>query len=388
MAHGALRAGVLAASAAGAFLAFFSVQASAQPASQTAPRSLSQVERDRAAATAQAQRLRAQAANVRTDVAALDQRLVEAGRRRAEAEAAATDAEARLVTLRQHAATDGARYSQDRNSFEAALGAAAFAQRQFEPNLIHIGMLAASVAPLFAKRMHTTAQAIDEARQRDAEIVEEQHNLVAAQQAIDSERAQVITLLAQRRARQTTLTANADAADRRARLYASEARSLRELAQRVQSARNASRPAPAGAPSVIPASWLAPASGAITHAFGAQTAGGPPTQGVTVHTRPGAQVVAPARAEVAYAGPFRSYGQVLILNRDDGYVMVLAGLGNVRARVGETVIAGQPIGEMAASAMPAPELYVEIRRNGQPIDPGRWLAARWLAAGPSREDAG
>jgi septal ring factor EnvC (AmiA/AmiB activator) len=102
-----------------------------------------------------------------------------------------------------------------------------------------------------------------------------------------------------------------------------------------------------------------------------------------VRTRPGAQVVAPASGEVAYAGLFRSYGQVLILNVDGGYAVVLTGLDTINARVGERVRAGQPVGEMSANVTAAPELYVEVRRNGQPVDPGRWLTARGLAADQS-----
>ena len=96
--------------------------------------------------------------------------------------------------------------------------------------------------------------------------------------------------------------------------------------------------------------------------------------------RASAQVVSPASGEVAYAGVFRSYGQVLILNLDGGYAVVLTGLQTISARVGERVRAGQPVGEMSANASPAPELYVEVRRDGQPVDPGRWLNARGLAA--------
>jgi septal ring factor EnvC (AmiA/AmiB activator) len=141
-------------------------------------------------------------------------------------------------------------------------------------------------------------------------------------------------------------------------------------------------PARSGAtgPSAVPAAWLAPAEGRIARGFGAREGGGPTLQGAVVRTRAGAQVVSPAAGEVAYAGEFRSYGQVLILNLDGGYAVVLTGLEAVRVRVGEAVRAGQPVGEMSAAATPAPELYVEVRRGGQPVDPGRWLSARGLPA--------
>ncbi|HVK81535.1 MAG TPA: peptidoglycan DD-metalloendopeptidase family protein, partial [Verrucomicrobiae bacterium] len=166
---------------------------------------------------------------------------------------------------------------------------------------------------------------------------------------------------------------------------AAEARNLRELAQRVQRATPraaaSAAPTPSG-PSTIPAAWAAPVDGRITRNYGARDADGLASQGVMVRTASGARVVAPANAEIAYAGVFRSYGQVLILNVDGGYALVLTGLETIQARVGETVSAGQTIGQMPSSDTPAPELYVEVRRSGQPVDPGRWLSAR-LASGSS-----
>ncbi|PZO54079.1 MAG: hypothetical protein DCF16_05880 [Alphaproteobacteria bacterium] len=133
----------------------------------------------------------------------------------------------------------------------------------------------------------------------------------------------------------------------------------------------------------MPAAWLAPTSGRIARAYGVREGQGAAAQGVLLATRASAQVVSPAAGEVAYAGVFRSYGQVLILNLDGGYAVVLTGLHTISARVGDRVSAGQPVGEMSASATPAPELYVEVRRNGQAVDPGRWLTARGLAADQS-----
>jgi septal ring factor EnvC (AmiA/AmiB activator) len=337
-------------------------------------RPISQVERDRNAATQEAERLRAEANAARTEVASLNTRLVEAGRRRGEAEAAVADAEQRLVALRLRAASDGARYRRDRESLEAAIMTAAFAQRRVDPEAARAGVFARAAAPALAARVHAGANALEEARRLDAAIAEEQEILTAAQAAIDAERADVVTLLAQRRAVQASLASDAAAAERRARRFAAEARNLRELAQRVQAARPRGRATPGG--DILPTAWLAPAQGRVSRGFGEVVGGAPATQGVTLTTRASAQVVSPASGEVAYAGLFRSYGQVLILNLDGGYALVLTGLGTVRARVGETVLAGQPVGEMSASDTPAPELYVEVRRQGRPINPARWLSAR------------
>jgi len=342
-------------------------------ASAQTHRTVAQAERDRRAESARAQQLRAQEAAARRDIAALDQRLEDAGHRRAQAEAEAEAAEQRLQALRAEILDETTRRARSRAALQAAVIAAAFSERDADLRAVHATIFARAAAPRFAQAETHYAQALGNDRLTEASIEHEQGVLVDAQAALDAERADIVTLTAQRRAAASALAANANLAETRARQYASEATTLRELAARVQ--RRAPRAIEAG-PAVIPAAWLAPASGRLVHPFGARSSHeGPPAQGATLRTRSGAQVLAPASGEVAYAGLFRSYGQVLILNLDGGYVVVLTGLETINARVGETVRAGQPVGEMPASGASAPELYVEVRRAGRPIDPGRWLTA-------------
>lgn len=377
MARGAKRARALVACAIGALaMSSATLNASAQTA-----RTATQVERERRAETQRAERLRAQANAARREVRALDARLVESGRRRAEAEAAASAAEERLAVLRAQIVTDTVTRTHAQSAFESALISAAFAQRRAEPRAVRAGVAARAMAPSFASQERTAARALAQARVNELAIAEEQRVLVDAYAAIDAERAELVTLTAQRRAAQAQFANDAAAADRRARALASEARNLRELTQRASAtARQRPRGSSPSGPSVIPAAWVAPAEGRIVRAFGAAAGSTPASQGVLVRTRAGAQVVSPATGEVTYAGVFRSYGQVLIINVDGGYALVLTGLDSIRARVGETVRAGQPVGEMAASDTPAPELYVEVRRDGQAVDPGRWLTGRGLTA--------
>jgi septal ring factor EnvC (AmiA/AmiB activator) len=346
---------------------------------QTHSRSLTQVERDRRAEVARAETLRDQAEATRREVGGLDARLVESGRRRADAEAAATAAETRLQGLHVQIESEAARRQQARGAFESALIAAAFAQRRIEPRLVRVGIFAAAAAPAFNAEHRRTGLALEDAHRFESSVADEMRVVAEAQIAIAAERDELTALLARRRAVQTQLASDAAAADRRAHTLAAEARNLRELAQRVQAAARR-RPGAAAGPSIIPANWLAPAEGRVVRDFGARDGQGPASQGATLRIRSGGQVVSPAGGEVAYAGTFRSYGQVLILNLDGGYALVLTGLDTITARVGETVRTGQPIGEMPVSDTAAPELYVEVRRNGQPVDPGRWLSARGLRA--------
>ena len=127
-----------------------------------------------------------------------------------------------------------------------------------------------------------------------------------------------------------------------------------------------------------------PASGQVVRAFGAADGGGGTTRGVAFGTRPRAIVTAPADGWVSFAGPFRSYGRLLILNAGDGYYLLLAGMDLINVEVGQFVLAGEPVAVMGAgpSASPPPGLpatadpvlYVEFRKDGGSIDPGPWWA--------------
>lgn len=373
MARGAKRARALIASATGA-LALLLGTADAQT-----QRTAAQADRERRAETQRAERLRAQATAAAREARTLDTRLVEATRRRAEAETAALAAQERLSAVQAQIVADTAARARARNALEASLIAAAFAERRIDPNAVRSGIAARALGPAYQAEQSRRALALSAARSAESEITAEQSILADAQAAIAEERGDLVMLLARQRSTQARLTRESEAAQQRARTLAREARTLRELAARVQQASRRGAAAPRG-PSVVPAAWVAPAHGRITRAYGVRDAGGPAAQGVTVRTDSGAQVVSPAAGEVAYAGSFRSYGNVLILNLDGGYAVVLTGLEAINVQVGQTVRAGQVVGQMSEAASSAPELYVEVRRGDQPVDPGRWLSARGLTA--------
>lgn len=101
---------------------------------------------------------------------------------------------------------------------------------------------------------------------------------------------------------------------------------------------------------------------------------GATTKGISIRSRPGAQVVAPFDGKVAYAGPFRGYGLILIIDHGERYHTILAGFDRIDAVVGQWVLAGEPVAQMGDPAGSSPELYLELRRTGQAINPLPWLA--------------
>jgi septal ring factor EnvC (AmiA/AmiB activator) len=87
----------------------------------------------------------------------------------------------------------------------------------------------------------------------------------------------------------------------------------------------------------------------------------------------GSEAVAPGDSEVVFSGPYQKFGQVLILEIAGGYHLTLAGLGRVDVRIGDHVLAGEPVGSLPEGS--AARLYLELRRNGQTVDPAPWMSA-------------
>jgi murein hydrolase activator len=127
-----------------------------------------------------------------------------------------------------------------------------------------------------------------------------------------------------------------------------------------------------------------PVSGDTVLDFGASDGYGGTTRGISITTRPKAAVVSPADGWVAFAGPFRSYGRLLIINAGGGYYVLLAGMDQISVDVGQFVLAGEPVATMGETPLMAlsgsamekntPVLYVEFRKDGGSIDPGPWWA--------------
>ena len=125
-----------------------------------------------------------------------------------------------------------------------------------------------------------------------------------------------------------------------------------------------------------------PAAGRRTKHFGDAEPAGGTARGISLQTRKEARITAPSDGWVVYAGAFRSYGQLLIINAGGGYHVLLAGMSRIDVSLGQFVLAGEPIAMMGNSAAPSqggadssrPVLYVEFRKDGRPIDPDPWWA--------------
>ena len=127
-----------------------------------------------------------------------------------------------------------------------------------------------------------------------------------------------------------------------------------------------------------------PVNGVKIREFGGSDGAGGVEKGISLATRPGSQVTTPCDGWVVYAGPFRSYGQLLILNAGGGYHVLIAGMERISVNIGQFVLTGEPVATMGTKSQVAsilatnasqPVLYIEFRKDGTPIDPGPWWAA-------------
>jgi septal ring factor EnvC (AmiA/AmiB activator) len=127
-----------------------------------------------------------------------------------------------------------------------------------------------------------------------------------------------------------------------------------------------------------------PVNGVKIREFGGSDGVGGVEKGISLASRAGAQVTTPCDGWVVYAGPFRSYGQLLILNAGGGYHVLIAGMERISVSIGQFVLTGEPVATMGSTSQIAsvlatnttqPVLYIEFRKDGTPIDPGPWWAA-------------
>jgi septal ring factor EnvC (AmiA/AmiB activator) len=243
-------------------------------------------------------------------------------------------------------------------------------------------------------------------------IAAERDRLMAAADEQMSEKQRLELLLAAKRALQAKSRAEMEAEQKRSEELAAKAGSLRELITQLDRQAEAERSAAdeqamaekaererqeaiAALPEnnrtlvslpfdALKGQLALPVTGKFAKRFGGHDDNGGVMQGDTLATQSAAIVTAPADGSVLYAGPFRSYGQLLILDAGNGYHVVLAGLDRINIGRGQTVLAGEPIGAMgearvastsAKTVANGPELYVEFRKDGKPVDPGPWWAA-------------
>lgn len=210
------------------------------------------------------------------------------------------------------------------------------------------------------------------------------------QSTLDRRRRQLAALETRQRIEARARTGEASRETDRALVLAEEARDLGALVKRLGEAGSLRdelaalpgpvlRPAaparatvaaqPPGSPERLgagPVELQLPVAGRTVAGFGTVTASGIRSQGVTLAPRPGAQAVAPAPGRVAFAGPYRGYGRIVIIDHGNGWTSLVTGLARTNVEVGDRLVGGSPMG---VAGVERPEVTLELRRDGAPVNP-------------------
>ncbi len=213
------------------------------------------------------------------------------------------------------------------------------------------------------------------------EISVRRAEMAKASAGLKEQRRRLDMLLASKKRNLNRVIAKRKLAARKVRRLARQAKNLRELMARLEAERKfregkEGKNKANGSVRGFRGNFPQPAVGKIVMMYGQATESGMTHKGISIETMPGGQVVATHRGRVVFAGPFRGYGQLLIIEHGQGYHSLLAGMGRIDSVIGQMVTGGEPVGIMGDPDNGRPVLYLELRRNGKPINPLPWLAAR------------
>lgn len=370
------------------------------------------------------QRLKAEIATLGQDRTKLNQQLIDTAARIRTIETNISDSEGRIRPLDAREAEIRLSLETRRDRIGEVLAALQRAGRRAPPALLvtpedslqslHTAMLLGATVPEMRARALQLANDLGELIQVRKNISEERDRLAAERDRLTTDSTRLAALVEERQKQQSEIERNMAAEARRAANLAKEAGSLQDLIakmeQDLQSAAKAAAaaelkgtpPSVNGKPNLrgmqdtarlSPAIAFAtakgllplPVNGTKIRSYGGPDGNGGQEKGISIATRPGGQVTTPCDGWVVYAGPFRSYGQLLILNAGGGYHVLLAGMDRISVNIGQFVLTGEPVATMGSQSQVAsilaapssqPVLYIEFRKDGTPIDPGPWWTAK------------
>lgn len=377
--------------------------------------------------TARQQQLEAEAKALAAEVGKIRQQLIDAAAKVRTGERSVTESEDRITGLEAAQAVLLARLEVRRQELANTLAALQRLNRNPPPALavrpddavgaMRSALLLSTIVPELEREAQDIRERLAELDAVRTQLLEERKTLGTASLTLDKDRSELNRLLAAKVAAEAERRAAADEEARALAALSAEADTLKDLITKLEARAASRRPiprpelalpaqnptfsAPSTAPSVrtpsrqtvvaaLPGPLFSASRGLIrtpvesisVKPFGARDGAGSQTQGITIETRPLAAVTAPFDGRIAFAGPFRRYGQLLILEVGEGYHLLLAGMARIDGIVGQNVLAGEPVGTMGESARSEntgsagsdrPSLYLELRRNGNPVDPEPWF---------------
>jgi murein hydrolase activator len=374
-------------------------------------------------ATELQEKLKADIAAIGQDRSKLNQQLIDIAAQVRGVETRIADAEARLRPLDGREQQIRASLDSRRGEIVEVLAALQRAGRRTPPALLvrpedalqslRTAMLLGSVVPELRGRAEKLTADLSELVTLRKTIASERDALAQDRDKLKNDSVRLAALVEERQRQQSAIEKDMEAEGARAIALSKQVDSLQGLIAKMEqdlksAAKAAATASLQGAPASVngkpnlgglkdparlsPAIAFASAKGLFAYPvngtkirdFGGSDGAGGVQKGISLASRAGAQVTTPCDGWVVYAGPFRSYGQLLILNAGGGYHVLIAGMERISVNIGQFVLTGEPVATMGSTSQVAsilatnasqPVLYVEFRKDGTPIDPGPWWAA-------------
>jgi murein hydrolase activator len=201
---------------------------------------------------------------------------------------------------------------------------------------------------------------------------DKKQQLAKAQADLEQRATELNAMISERQERARTQEGEHKALRQEMTKLASAARDMRGLLDRVAPTAIEKLPAPKNSlPKPPPAAAaLLPVAGIVAENFGTKDADGIISRGISITSQAGARIIAPFAGKAVFAGPFKGFGTIVILQHEGGLHSLLAGFGKVDLVLGQKVASGEPIGTVAeGKGKAAPEIYYELRKDGEPINP-------------------
>ncbi|KLN59957.1 hypothetical protein WH96_14685 [Kiloniella spongiae] len=392
---------------------------------QDATQKLLTLEEKTAKSKQEAKRLSVEAKKLNAEVNGLRQQLIASAKKVQNYESDLTDIEETLISLEEDAEHKKIRLTENRAKLGHTLSAlqriallppeALIAAPGSPVDTVRSAMLLKVAVPEIEIRVESLRDDLDELAELKSRIEDERAALLASQKYIKRERKDLNTLLDKKQSLQSKAQASQKSVSARVKKLAQQARSMKDLVKKLEAERKRlalvaqkPKPKPQKVPNQtqqtsVPESTppvqqtakltivpdpaqirefpsrrkrvlLYPARGRVISKYGQKRGTNESyDKGLVIATRPSAQVIAPFDGRIAYAGEFRGYGRILIIEHSGRYHTLLAGVERIDVIEGQWVLAGEPVARMGDKKLEHAEIYFELRQGGQPINPSPWI---------------
>ena len=372
---------------------------------------LAQVEAEAKRAAQEQKKIDEQAKKVKTELAGLNQKMIAAAKKIQNGEDEVRQKTEDLEALQKHLQESETKFEAEHGMLVETLGALQnLAMRPSEAVLVQplspVEVMRSSIllrgsVHALKDRAESIRESIEDINNQKSEIAQRLHDLEEENAVLAKQQEEMKDLHKQKSQIYSQLSSQSKDAEEKAKVLASQAGNLRDLLDKLEKQKQAQRQmaekerlARAKAVEDLRKSnnhsydlgeykevnvgfskakgkLSRPARGTLVTKFHQEMSKGVVSNGIDIKTASKAQIIAPYDGTVIFSGPFKNFANLLIIDHGEGYTSLLSGLGETDAKVGQTLLAGEPVGTMPSGNNA--KLHMEIRKNNHPVDPNEWM---------------